>query len=305
MVFRVSAKNFSLTFPRCNATLERLQEFLLSMKPNYLVVSQEEHEDGYPHLHAAIGFESKKNIKNMAHFDFDNFHCNIQSTKNVKDWIKYIKKDGKFLEFGNVENKKPKLSEIPEGELFDHCVANRVGYGYYQEEKRRRNNVSLDILEEGVGTMNFYLSSLIPDFSKTIVLIGTSGVGKTTWAIKHAAKPAILISHADDLKLYQANYHRSIIFDDMSFTQWPTTSQIHLVDKDLPRSIHIRYGTVKLPAGTTKIFTCNTMPFIEEEAILRRINLIKVYIIIASSAHGSASLVAILFIICSDLDDLP
>ena len=50
----------------------------------------------------------------------------------------------------------------------------------------------------------------------------------------------------------------------MSFTHWPIESVIHLLDMDLPRNLHVRYGTVTIPANTKKIFTHNTdNPFYE------------------------------------------
>lgn len=281
--FRCSARNFRLTAPQTDMSKQEWFNHLKTLQPEYLCVSEEIHQDGNPHLHAAISFRNKKNIKKSNYFDmFGKKHVNILKADYFPGWITYIKKfDKEPLEEGEApkDNKGKKshiLSEIDNEELFNYCVNNSIGFGYYQEEKRRRNNVSIDILEPTPGTMNLYLLSLIPDFSKTLVIIGTSGVGKTTWATTHATKPAILISHIDDLKLYKPDYHKSIIFDDMSFIQWPLQSQIHLVDRDQPRSIHVRYGVAKLPAGTEKIFTCNSFPFTEEEAILRRIKLIKV-----------------------------
>lgn len=169
-------------------------------------------------------------------------------------------------------NRPAALSTIGDSELFDYCVANKIGYGYYTEEKRRRTMVSTDILEEDTvsGTMDLKLHATeLP--SKTTVVVGPSGCGKTTWATKRGPKPALFVSHIDDLKCFRHTFHKSIIFDDMDFKHLPTTCQIHLVDQQNPRSIHVRYGTVKLPANVCKIFTCNEFPFVEHEAIRRRI----------------------------------
>lgn len=278
--FRVSAKNFSLTFPQCTATLEELHNHLLTFIPSYLVTSQELHEDGNTHYHAAIGFTTKKNIKNQRFFDYLTFHCNLQATKNVKDWIAYVKKDGIFLHFGletdaSVGRNTP-LSDISSEDLFNHCVAKGIGYGYYQEEKKRRNTVDINITEEtsNPGKMNFYLESLVPSpTDHSIILLGPTGCGKTTWAIKHSIKPSLLVSHIDQLKQFKPNFHKSIIFDDMDFTHWPRTSQIHLVDYDQPRAIHIRYGIINIPKEIQKIFTCNEFPLATDTAINRRIKI--------------------------------
>lgn len=273
--FRIQAKNFSITCPQCPLSKEDLLKHFKTLSPVYVIVCEEKHEDGSPHLHAFIQFGRRKNVKDCKYFDFGGYHFNVQATKNVQDWIDYVKKEGQWIEDGILPSPKKKvehdLQSVPTGELFNYCVNNRVGFGYYQEEKRRRCSVSIDIESPIPGKLCLYLLSLIYDSEKTVVLTGASGSGKTTWATIHAAKPSIIISHIDELKHYRADYHKSIIFDDMSFIQWPVQSQIHIVDRDMPRSIHVRYGVARIPSGVPKIFTCNTFPFSEHEAIRRRI----------------------------------
>lgn len=286
--FRINAKSFSLTFPQCDASKEELLHHLQQMQPVYVGVCREAHESGAPHLHAAVFFKKKKNIKDAKHFDFNGFHCNIQATKRESLWVKYLKKDGDFIESGTIpaqyssrctsQNPNPiTLSSVSSEELFDYCVTNHVGYGYYNEEKRRRSTVSYDILEDTElhGTMDLILhATSMPE--KTVVLIGRSGAGKSTWAKKNIPKPALFVTHLDKLKEFKTNYHKGIIFDDMDFNHHPLTSQIHLVDQDDPRAIHVRYGTVDVPARVPKIFTCNVRPFADCEMINRRIKLIKI-----------------------------
>jgi len=184
------------------------------------------------------------------------------------------------LDFGDLptEITAVKINEIPDDELFDYCIQNKIGYGYYCDEKRRRNLVNTDINEdyEVKGTMDLKLhATQLP--SNTTVVVGKSGTGKTTWAKTRCPKPALFVSHLDDLKSFRPNIHKAIIFDDMDFKHFPTTAQIHIVDQSDPRSIHVRYATVKLPANLCKIFTCNEFPFVEHEAIRRRITEINIY----------------------------
>jgi len=106
------------------------------------------------------------------------------------------------------------------------------------------------------------------------VVVGDSGIGKTQYALSHFETP-LLVSHMDDLRDFKADEHDGIVFDDMNFHHCPRTAQIHLTDKDQTRSIHCRYATASIPKNTRKIFTCNEngFPFIEDEAIRRRINI--------------------------------
>jgi hypothetical protein len=108
-----------------------------------------------------------------------------------------------------------------------------------------------------------------------MVCLGSSGIGKTTWAKSYAKKPSLFVTHIDDLKKFRADEHKSLIFDDVSFYHYPIQSQIHLCDVENPRSIHVRYGTVSLPKGVQKIFTCNEEPLnVTHEAVARRIKLV-------------------------------
>lgn len=93
---------------------------------------------------------------------------------------------------------------------------------------------------------------------KALILSGISGAGKTQFAIAHFNNP-LIVSHVEDLKKLETSGEPfdGIIFDDMDFSHWPPNSCIHLVDLDLARSIHVRYGTVTIPAKTKKIFTTN------------------------------------------------
>lgn len=108
------------------------------------------------------------------------------------------------------------------------------------------------------------------DSLKSLVLLGPPDCGKTNWAKKHALKPALFVSHLDRLKDFRLGLHKSIIFDDLDFKYLPRTAQIHLVDRENPRDIHIRYRVAHIPQGIQKIFTCNEEPFTRDDAIKRR-----------------------------------
>ena len=90
----------------------------------------------------------------------------------------------------------------------------------------------------------------------SVILWGESGSGKTCYARAMLPK-ALFVSHMDDLLKYDQGEHDGIVFDDMSLMHLHREAQIQLLDTEQPRSIHVRYTTATIPAGTKKIFTTN------------------------------------------------
>lgn len=95
---------------------------------------------------------------------------------------------------------------------------------------------------------------------KTMHVWGPSDCGKTSFVLAHFKNP-LVVTHLDTLKLLKKqevdNPYDAIVFDDMSFNHIPPEAVIQLVDNDLDRHIHVRYGTVEIPAGSRKVFTHN------------------------------------------------
>lgn len=108
--FRHCAKTCLLTYPQCDKEKEWLMEKLMRLAPEVVVVSKEDHhETEGKHLHAFVEFGKKKDIKDPRYFDFDGFHPNIgkdktygnKTAKSSKiDMIKYVIKDGDYIEYG-------------------------------------------------------------------------------------------------------------------------------------------------------------------------------------------------------------
>jgi hypothetical protein len=114
MSFRISARNFSLTYPQTTETFaNRIVDFIQGLdNVDYYVIGTERHADGGFHQHVALGFTNKKNVKRADYFDIDGYHPNVQSTKDVPAWVTYCKKDGDFITFGTPPARKRKWSEV-------------------------------------------------------------------------------------------------------------------------------------------------------------------------------------------------
>ncbi len=111
--FRIQAKNFFLTYPKCSLSkeeaLSQLQSLNTPTNKKYLKICRELHENGEPHLHVLIQFEGKYVCTNQRFFDLvsptrsAHFHPNIQGAKSSSDVKSYLEKDGDTLEWGEFQ----------------------------------------------------------------------------------------------------------------------------------------------------------------------------------------------------------
>jgi len=198
-----------------------------------------------------------------------------------------VKKDGDFIEQGELEEKQKGPDRLEPTELLELAksldLVNFLAYcsvNQYQMAKdiwalaHEDNSMSICFGDDICGSIDSkfqrVVDKLVWDQKKTLLIIGESGIGKTTWAKQMMPKPILFVSHLDDLRKFRVEYHKSILFDDVTINHMPETSQIHLLDTENARSIHVRYGTVRIPAGTPKVFTCNTYPVTHELPAIKR-----------------------------------
>lgn len=223
--------------------------------------------EGTPHLQGYVEFKKtirlnavKKIISNRAHVE----QARGTPTQNKT----YCSKDGDFCEYGNTGNqsqgRRTDLDDIKDAidegandmqiaeSFFGQWVRYRSSFQAYRALKQRPSvTPSFEI-----STFPQTWSSLTLDWTKTLIFWGDSGIGKTEFAC--ALLPgALMVSHMDDLKHFDPEYHSGIIFDDVDIKHFPRTAQIHLTDQTQDRSIHIRYACAMIPKNTKKIFTTN------------------------------------------------
>lgn len=289
-----NGKRFFLTYPQTSHDL--LQPLITFLRTRGqlvgYVIGKELHDNGDPHLHAAIEYESLiRGDKRM--FDFEGRHPNIQSPRNWMACKQYCKKDKNFEEWtledgeqpvANRKGDRPTADEVndklmcsTEEEWMLWCAINSISY-QYARWFWDRTILDPSTIQERKPETEMFIHPALQQFTftehvhKTIIIKGPSGCGKTTWAKLHMPLPSLFVSHIDQLKSFKPGFHKSIIFDDVDFKHWPRVSQIHLCDYHDPRSIHCRYATANIPAGIFKCFTCNELPIdITDEAIRRRV----------------------------------
>lgn len=299
MSFQVNSRKICLTYAQCPVSTADALAFIKGLCSTnalqYACVAREKHADGGLHLHAAIRVTTAIRTRSAQYFDLVDrsgdsritYHPNVQSARRFSDWVKYVKKGGDYIEEGDEKEIKEDSDRLDPSELIEKAKSlDLVSFlafcsvNQYQMAKDiwtlAHEDTSMSILDGdnigGVINVKFenLAKKLVWNQNLTLLIIGESGIGKTTWAKQMMPKPILFVSHLDDLRKFRENFHKSILFDDVRINHMPETSQIHLLDTENPRSIHVRYGTVRIPARTPKVFTCNSYPVTYELPAIKR-----------------------------------
>lgn len=288
MPFKFDSVYVFLTYPHSSFDHTEFHGFLNQLcATNWCRVASENHADGDPHVHVVAQFVRRFQSRNERVFDYQGRHPNIQQVRSVPRAIAYVAKDGEFTDFGAVPSGSAKRShaealslagQADESEYLRACLEAKIPFQYAKRFRELEFSDKTCVITEYTSEPEWECAQLreqaLPE-NKCAVLVGPTGCGKSTWAKRVAPKPALWVSHLDVLRMFKPGFHKSIIFDDMSFHHMPVQAQIHLTDWVDSRQIHCRYGYASIPAGTVKIFTCNEYPFSEHEAVARRVSYIQ------------------------------
>lgn len=241
-------------------------------------------EKGTPHLQGRITFKKEYTFSLWKKL---NKRLSVRVAKYVD--CDYERKEGNILI--DIDNRKKKgdrtdMTDIYE-KLDEGATVTDIAREYPGQFIRYHRGIEkiAELIQNDIEEGDYDLQDccdhigLAPlDFEKscTHMVVGPPNCGKTQYALAHFNKP-LFVTHMDDLRNFHHKVHDGIIFDDMSFTHLNRNAQIHIVDQDQSRSIHIRYGTARIPKRTKKIFTCNYNCFnLRDEAIARRVTVTEV-----------------------------
>lgn len=262
----------------------------------YMCWGHEVGEEGTPHLQGFVYFTNArsmravKNILGSLRFHLEKsrgtpqenkLYCQKMDPRSIENGVE---PNEIFHEFGDLpqQGRRGDLEEVKE-ELDAGMTLDVVATNYFPLWIRYRQSFEayLQLKNRPRLTPSFQMTDFptswqnaIFNWDKSIVIWGKSGIGKTQFAITLLPN-ALMVSHMDDLRNFDGSFHSGIIFDDVDVKHFPRTSQIHLVDQDHDRSIHIRYGCAIIPKKTKKIFTTNEdrgwCLQLDDDAIKRRV----------------------------------
>lgn len=278
----MNTKSKYWTFTVNNYTADEEQELknlFLTGKATYLVYGKEVGgRERTPHLQGYVELHDRKRGRTVKQFGgLQRAHLECRRGSAIQA-AAYCKKDEVYVELGTISKVEPgkrtdlnrALDAIKEGAsyhtLWQEYPAVMVRYGRSMREAIAR--LGPRDTSPRYGIESFVEKPAIETGTST-VLVGAPGLGKTQY-VKALFPRALWVTHMDDLTRYDPELYDGIIFDDMSFNHMPRCAQIHVCDTEEDRSIHCRYTTARIPAGTTKVFTTNDWGLFGDDAAIRR-----------------------------------
>lgn len=281
----MQARHFCFTLFHFEQHLERLRILIQEPEISYLLWEREIcPSTGTPHLQGYVQVTSRMRLdtlKRLIGIDIISLRsCNGSDQDNYE----YCTKDGTDIEeYGErctirarkrVKGKE-QFAELVET-IKDGASINDIIELYPELYVKHHAGIEKIIQRFNEKTPRIFYGpfmwNISPDWTKSIVVVGPTGIGKTQYTKTLIPNPYML-RHIDKLKKFNSLFHGALLFDDMEFTHWPVSSQIHLVDTMDDADINVKHAFVTIPAGTKRIFTCNNerFPFSSDPAVLRRL----------------------------------
>lgn len=256
---------------------------------SYVICGKEIGENGTPHLQGYLQLTGRKDWRALkSKIGIQSIH--LEACKgNGKQNFEYCSKDGDFDQWGEIDEERGRTRSNPRNNAGTD-ILHKIKAGASMQEIVEQ--FPEEWIKHHTGITSMFKIMTIPRFEpkfgpftwkiaiphdKSLHLWGAPGIGKTCYA-QYLLPKALFVSHMDQLRGYNPNDYDGIIFDDMSFGHMPREAQIHIVDREQMRAIHVRYGCANLPAGTKKIFLSNISDIFDysDGAISRRVH--KVYL---------------------------
>lgn len=247
-------------------------------------VGQIENENENLHIQCVWGYDNARYLSSLQKYFGKSDSINpshIQVTKDVSAMVSYCSDPKKRIKQQNEKEillfQKGQLPEIRKTEsnqntLFEEAIAT----GSYQEAIKYIENKDRRWFAMNMKKIQTYLQTKFPtqeillyslnDFnippidkelmkSKTIVLIGEPAFGKTSFALAHFKRPALIRSRNDYSKINDET--DGLVIDDISFRDWKPQTLISLIDLSQGSYQDIKYGSVFIRPGLPRFICLN------------------------------------------------
>ncbi len=283
--FRLRAKKIFLTFPQCENLLQQFtnNEHIFDYVEEYYrphgfdrgVVAIEHHEDGNRHLHIVLVREHTEAITSERFFDLGQYHPNIQPCRNLRNAIKYVKKEDNYHVWGDLEvvekrTMASRLLDVVSGTMsLDELINEHPhlirGYKRLKEDiEQYSKDVSILSLQDSPSIRGIELPGLLTWRLRTkfktpsLYIWGPPDSGKTSMLLGLGPRAFWAPMNNDWYGLDQ-NFHELIIFDEFRGAHLVLSVLLQLMAGN-PLTMNTKGGSIRLSKKINCIFTSNIPP---------------------------------------------
>lgn len=295
--FRLRGTHFLITWAQLDIDHVTIFNLLDSYAPVAgAVLARELHADGQPHFHAYVEFADRLDRRLTDQLDALGKHPNVRPKRYPKerhDAAEYCRKGDQWIEYGTCETQDQETPSSTLLDLIEGCdsFGDVLNLSFsapipYQLAKAAWNYLGAttprtwlpgETYGGQISSRDLLDLNWVDDEPPTsLIICGQSGLGKSSWAIANMPRPALVIRHLEDILHFRREFHNSLIFDDVSLTHLPRTTQLQIVDREQNCSIHVRHVVARIPEFVPRVFTCNPgyLPVdLADPAIARRCTL--------------------------------
>ena len=94
--------------------------------------------------------------------------------------------------------------------------------------------------------------------SRTLVIVGKSGYGKTQGMLSLLGPHGVLVvKDINNLRAFKTSVHKIILLVDFDFSKMNIEELKHMFDSQSEAQIRVLYGMIRLPIGVRRVVLCN------------------------------------------------
>lgn len=235
---------------------------------DWLIGQDEVGAHGMEHIQVMMGFKNARSL-NAVRTKFQN--ANIEIVSDPEKMLKYVtdesKRDpnGELYSNGDIPSFTRKVNKTviddalkePNFECAMALIENTDKLFYIQNQKKLHFYFTQKYDSHDIALykpQDFNIPIFI-NFTKVLVFIGATGIGKTQFALSHFSKP-LHVRDKEDWRRFTTKI-TGIILDDLDFPSWSPLTFLKLLDIETPITQNVKYGSVRIPSGVPRIICVN------------------------------------------------
>lgn len=248
--------------------LQEIEEQLSNIPQiKYYIGQKETNNDGdHPHYQLVLGFKNAKTINTVI---AQTNSVNVEHVRDIAASIRYCTKEshriGDIISWGEIPAKHESaankliqdalLQDTVEGALNVCEEQDTIFYIHNEKALIRYFNMKMFTGDKSLYAPELFNRALETDFSKTIVLIGQSGFGKTQYALAHFKCPLHIRDRQDYSRF--CNQVDGLVYDDLNTANWAPLTFLKLLETETAVTHDIKYGSCRIPANFPRIVCAN------------------------------------------------